>query len=468
VAKFLITVWPFPGHTHVNMAIAQALKSHGHRVAVYTGSAALPMFEREELECHEFRRLDERFLEEQLMDERAATSSLRGARARLAALRSWLVETLPAQVEDLEQLIDDSRPDAVVSDVTMWGVPLVLAEKLNLRVAISLFTPGAMIPGPEAPPWGLGLPRPRGPAGRLLARSVQGLIDLFAGGFRSGIDAVRERHFLAPLDVDVHTFLGRMPLYLVPSTPEFDYQRSDLPASVRYIGGLSWNKHDDEPPPHWLGSLPENEPVVHVTEGTMHAGRPLLLSAAARGLAGLPMQVVMTTGRERDPSSLGLGSLAPNIRVERWVPHADLLPRTDVMVTTGGGSTVVAGVRAGVPMVVVPTQWDKPDNAQRVREAGVGLRLSPGRCTPGRLREYVSRILNDGTYRDNARKLAREFARLGRPERTARLLEDLALAPVPTGPAGASGRQSNAAQVPQGELVEYRGSRERRISMEER
>ena len=292
-------------------------------------------------------------------------------------------------------------------------------------VAVSLFTPGAMIPGPDAPPWGLGLPRPRGLATRLLARSVQGLIDLFAVGFRNRIDELRAHHGLAPLDVDVHTFLGRMSLYLVPSTPEFDYARSDLPPSVHYVGGLSWNKHDDEPPPDWLPRLTGDEPVVHVTEGTMHAGRPVLLAAAARGLAGLPVQVVMTSGKERDPSSLGLAPLAPNIRLERWVSHADLLPRTDVMVTTGGGSTVVAGMRAGVPMVVVPTQWDKPDNAQRVTEAGVGLRLSPGRCSPRRLREYVIRILKEDRYRDNARRLAKEFVRLGRPDRTARLLEGL-------------------------------------------
>ena len=43
--------------------------------------------------------------------------------------------------------------------------------------------------------------------------------------------------------------------------------------------------------------------------------------------------------------------------------------------TTGGPATIMAALRAGVPLVVVPTTWDKPDNARRVVEAGVGVRL---------------------------------------------------------------------------------------------
>jgi MGT family glycosyltransferase len=223
----------------------------------------------------------------------------------------------------------------------------------------------------------------------------------------------------------VQKFLGQMPLYLVPGAPEFDYQRTDLPPSVHYIGAPVWNKPSDEPPPRWLESLPRDQPWVHVTEGTMHSTEPLVLRAAARGLANLPMQVIMTTGRGRDPAGLGLGPLAPNIHIRRWVAHTDLLPCTDVMVTTGGGGTVLAGLEAGVPMVVVPTQWEKPDNAQRVVEAGVGLRLPPGRCSPERLRAMVQRILAEDTFRESARRMGAALARLGGPRQAVDLIEQL-------------------------------------------
>ena len=425
MARFLFTLWPFAGHVHSNMAIAQALKGHGHQVAVYTGHTAQATFEREGFHCFPFARINEEELLRLLMSDVTTASVVRHPMRRLAVLRAWLVDTLPQQVEDQSAVLDAWQPDAVISDVTMLGAPLILQEMRDIPVAVSSFMPDCMIPGSDAPPWGLGLPRPRNWHTRALARLVKVATDLLTLGFQRRVSVLRQSYGLSALSVDIQTFLGQMPLYLVPSTPEFDYQRRDLPPSVHYVGPLVWNKHSSEPPPTWLTELPAKQPLVHVTEGTMHAGRSLVLRAAAQGLANLPLQVVMTSGKGRDPASLNLGPIAPNVRVERWVPHSDLLPRTDVLVTTGGGSTVVAGVQAGVPMVVVPTQWDKPENAQRVVEAGIGLRLAPRHCTPRRLRAAVERILGDGSFRENARRMGATFARYGGPEQAARLIEDL-------------------------------------------
>jgi MGT family glycosyltransferase len=421
VGRILFTLWPFAGHVHSNMAIAQALKAFGHRVAVYTGRTAQATFEREGFRCFPFVRVDEEDLLRLLMSDLTTASVVWHPMRRFAVLRAWLADTLPQQVEDQSAVLDAWQPDVVISDVTMWGVPLFLHEMRSIPVVVSLFMPNCMIPGPDAPPWGLGLPRPHNWRTRALARLARAATDLLATGFRRRVSELRQRYGLSALSVDVQTFLGQMELYLVPSTPEFDYQRRDLPPSVHYVGPLVWNKHSGEPSPTWLTELPADRPLVHVTEGTMHAGPPLVLRAAAQGLADLPLQVVMTSGKRRDPASLNLGSIAPNVRVERWVPHSDLLPRTDVMVTTGGGSTVVAGVQAGVPMVVVPTQWDKPENAQRVVEAGVGLRLAPRRCTPKRLRAAVERILSDGSFRENAQRMAATFVRYGGAQQAAEL-----------------------------------------------
>jgi len=425
VARFLFTLWPFAGHVHSNMAIAQALKARGHQVAVYTGRTALATFERDGFRCFPFASVDEEGLLRLLMSDLTTASVVRHPLKRLAILRAWLVDTLPQQMEDQLAVLDTWHPDAVVSDIMMWGVPLILHELRDIPVAMSLFMPGCLIPGPDAPPWGLGLPRARNWRTRALACLVKVVTDLLALGFRRRVSALRQSYGLPALSVDVQTFLGQMELYLVPSTPEFDYQRRDLPPSVHYVGALVWNKPSDEPPPPWLNKLPSDQPLVHVTEGTMHAGRPLVLRAAAQGLANLPLQVVMTSGEDRDPASLDMGPLAPNVRVERWVSHSDLLPRTSVMVTTGGGGTVVAGIQAGVPMVVVPTQWDKPENAQRVVEAGMGLRLAPRHCTPQRLRAAVERILSDPTFRDNAQRIATILRRYGGSAQAAELLEGL-------------------------------------------
>jgi MGT family glycosyltransferase len=138
------------------------------------------------------------------------------------------------------------------------------------------------------------------------------------------------------------------------------------------------------------------------------------------------MHVVMTTGRHRTIESLSLPAMGSNVRVEQFVPHHALFPRTDVVVTTGGAGTVNAALLAGVPLVVVPTGWDLPENAQRVVECGAGLRLSPRRCTPRRLRESVEEVLGDSKYRTNAKRVGEALRREGGAEKAAALIERLA------------------------------------------
>ena len=244
---------------------------------------------------------------------------------------------------------------------------------------------------------------------------------------RRGLDRVRAAYGLAPMGCSVNAFTARLPLYLVPSLPELDYARHDLPPSVQYVGACVWSKPTDAAPPAWLDALPTDRPWVHVTEGSLHYQDPFLLRAAARGLADQPVQVILTSGPQRKPETLDLGGPpASNMHLEQWVPHADLLPRCAALVTTGGAGTVMAALQAGLPMVVVPTLWDKKDNARRVAQAGVGVHLPAGQCTPARLRDAVERVVREPRYADNAKRLAARLAAAPGPPRAAELLEDLA------------------------------------------
>jgi UDP:flavonoid glycosyltransferase YjiC (YdhE family) len=87
---------------------------------------------------------------------------------------------------------------------------------------------------------------------------------------------------------------------------------------------------------------------------------------------------------------------------------------------------VIAALKAGVPLLMVPTFWEKNDNAQRVVEAGVGIRLAPRHCTPERVRAAVMRLLEEPHFRENALAVARRLAEAPGPPRAAELLEQLA------------------------------------------
>ncbi len=96
------------------------------------------------------------------------------------------------------------------------------------------------------------------------------------------------------------------------------------------------------------------------------------------------------------------------------------------MITVGGKATLLAAMEAGVPAVVVPTTWDKPDNARRITEAGAGMRLSARRCTPETLRDAVNAVLAQPRYRNGAQAVAAKLAQAPGPDRAAQLIEELA------------------------------------------
>jgi MGT family glycosyltransferase len=164
---------------------------------------------------------------------------------------------------------------------------------------------------------------------------------------------------------------------------------------------------------------------VYVSEGTVHRRKPRLLLAALAGLGALPVQVVVTTGRHRDPRELELGAIPDNVRVERWVALSDLLPRAAAVVTTGGSGTVMSALAHGVPVIVSPSDWDQHENAWRVAWSGAGIRLSRRQCSAARLRESVERVITQPSFRGNARRLAASFACFDGPVDAARLLEEL-------------------------------------------
>jgi UDP:flavonoid glycosyltransferase YjiC (YdhE family) len=427
--RVLFACWPFEGHVFPQLSIATALRDRGDQVAFYTAATAQETIESEGIGVFPFRRVQPAWL--RVHERERAVGGRRQSLRVLRATREWLVETIPDQVADLRAVCERWQPDVLVSDASMWGPIVILREAASIPVALASPIICASIPGPDAPPPGSGMAPPRSARDRALAWVVARVTDAAARGMRRRLDELRAGYGLGPMGCSLNEFCGRLPLYLVASIPELDLERRDLPPSVRYAGPLLW--HPPEPPgtTEWLDQLPADRPWVHVTEGTSHYQVPFVLRAAARGLAGAPVEAILTTGHARDPQELSLRPAAPNVHVTRWLSHDELLPRCRAVVTTGGAGTVMAALRAGAPLVVVPTTWDKPDNARRVTEAGVGLRLAPRRCTPEGLRAAVEQVVRDPCYRANAQRIAERLAAAPGPLGAAEWIE--ALAPVAGG-----------------------------------
>jgi MGT family glycosyltransferase len=423
MSRFLFTVWPFTGHIHPNLAIAQELRNRGHQVAFYTGSRAQAAVERAGFGFFPLKQVDEANVE-RLVVSPEGIQSLGSKPVKMSRLwREWAIGTIPGQVRDVTEIVAAWSPDAIVCDPTMWGPFLIVHETQKIPVSVFSLIPACHVSGRDAPILGIPMPRPRNSFERMRASVLRAISDFALRRLRKEVARVRESYGLQPFTCTVADFAAKLPPYLVPSSPEFDYQRNDLPSSVHYVGPCLWKGGDVSALPDWVGRVPKDQPWIYASEGTVHL-EPRLLRSAAEGLANQPVQVIITTGKHRDPDTLDLGPrpLAPNIHLHQWVPLNALLPHLSGVVTVGGPSTMMAAFEVGIPVVIVPWTWDHPESAFRVADSGAGIRLSHDECTPERMKQAVHRILNEPSFRQNARRLAASFERYGGASRAADLI----------------------------------------------
>lgn len=196
-------------------------------------------------------------------------------------------------------------------------------------------------------------------------------------------------------------------LKLVPFPPGLRHPAAHFAPTFRRTQPLIFSARSDAPPPAWLDE-PRDQPLVHASLGTIN-DRPELLRAIVAGLASEPLTLVLTTGRT---DAAALGALPANVRAERYISHALLLPRCDAIVTHAGAGTLIASIAAGLPMVMVPIFGDQPPNAECAAAAGAGIVIDPAALTPAAVRDAMRAVLTDGRYRAGVRALQSEIAAL--------------------------------------------------------
>jgi UDP:flavonoid glycosyltransferase YjiC (YdhE family) len=251
------------------------------------------------------------------------------------------------------------------------------------------------------------------------------LIETFLPHVVEPLGALRNDSGLAP-DPDGERLLATPFFTLTPEGLE-DAAAPDPPVTHRF------REPEGDP-----GALPDwwpdrDLPLVYLTFGSVAPSIPGfadLARAAIGAVADRPVRALLTVGRQTDPADLG--PVPPNVRVERWVPQADVMPHAAAMVCHGGFGTVRAGLAAGIPMVVLPLFADQPYNARRVAEIGAGIALEGGPEAAAGLGEAIERILAEPSYRAEAARVAERHRRLPPVEAAVDAARDLV--------AGAAGR----------------------------
>lgn len=162
-------------------------------------------------------------------------------------------------------------------------------------------------------------------------------------------------------------------------------------------------------------------PLVYITFGSLAGSTShvrAIYGTSLAAVADLPVRALLTTGRGLDVAALG--AIPGNVHIEEWVPQRDVMPRAAALVCHGGSGTLLGGLAAGLPMVIVPLGADQPHNGRLVVAAGAGLALI--KPDAGALRAAIQRVLATPELRHQARRLSHEIAAMPTIERAVDVL----------------------------------------------
>lgn len=160
---------------------------------------------------------------------------------------------------------------------------------------------------------------------------------------------------------------------------------------------------DWQPPAALVDFIESGPPPVYVGFGSMNNRKP-------EEIARLVLQA-LALSRQRGVLATGWGGLGdvdlPDtvFKIDA-IPHDWLFPRMAAVVHHGGAGTTGAGLRAGVPSVVVPFTVDQPFWAHRVYVLGVGPKPIPrNQLTAERLAAAITQSMSDQELRQRAAAL---------------------------------------------------------------
>src|ERR1700722_7158639 len=410
--RFVLCTTPAQGHTLPLVALAGRLVGEGHDVAFFTTEHYRS---RVEATGARFAPFAAAYDAHDLMVANPAREppAKRGVGGVKDDLRRIFIGPMPGQYRGLRLLLEQFAADCIVVDSMFFGaLPLALGPR-PARPALACI---GVMPYPsnsrDTAPFGVAFQPGTGPLHRLRNATMNWATEHFV---LSDIQRFARRRLAeagSPAGFSGY-FVDLQPkvvdAYLQETVAGFEYPRSDLTPTVRFVGPILAPPAQAFEEPSWWPELGSGRPVVHVTQGTLdNADLGRLLLVTIRALAGDDVLVIATTGGP-DPEPLR-SDLPANVRLKRFVPHDLLLPHVDVMVTNGGYGGVQQALANGVPLVVAGDSEDKPEVAARVQWSGAGVNLHTGRPTPAMVRRAVRRVLGRDTYRQRAQALQAEIA----------------------------------------------------------
>jgi MGT family glycosyltransferase len=182
-------------------------------------------------------------------------------------------------------------------------------------------------------------------------------------------------------------------LYLYPEVIDYT-DRRPLDVTWHRLDSSVRETEDEFEMPVEMRHRPDGSALIYLSLGSLGSADVDLMRRLVDVLGRTPHRYIVSKGPRHDEYEL-----APNMWGAALLPQTRIIPLVDLVITHGGNNTVTEAFHFGKPMLLLPLFWDQHDNAQRVHEAGFGVRLNTYTFTDTQMRAALERLLGDTELR---------------------------------------------------------------------
>jgi MGT family glycosyltransferase len=168
-------------------------------------------------------------------------------------------------------------------------------------------------------------------------------------------------------------------------------------------------------------AIPKGDgPLVYLSLGSLGSADVELMQRLVDLLAAAGYRAIVSKGPQHDQIELRDGQVGAEL-----VPQPALLPMVDAVITHGGNNTVTECLHFGKPMVLLPLFWDQYDNAQRMHELGLGVRMPTFTFEDAELSAAIDGLVADDALKQRLKEMSRRLRDSPGTEKAADCIESL-------------------------------------------